>query len=240
MPEIQGSPANDSLVLDEPSATDRMLEVFCDLSTNLPIPLESNEAACLPLMPNMTVLQTCSVAEELHVAMDAQFNNSSTLDDSVANEDEPPAGPVPTTIASFESPTFSYYIGFISAAPAVTPAASEKCENEPDSSTMLVQEASEMIHHDLEDSLPRPRGRAVSMPNNAVEFGEVKSVGSLTKRSESVNSLEPITDVVCSDKAGTEPSITPVSARRRRSLWSRTKKFVRQLICCGAKIMPLD
>jgi len=238
MLEIQRCPAGDSLVLqEEPSTTDCMLqEVFSEFRTNLPIPLENDEPAGLPLMkrcnsmPNMTVLQTSAVDED-HVSMDAQLTNSSTL------EDGSPAGPVPTTIASYESPTFSYYIGFMSAAPAVTPAASEKCENELDSSTALVQPAVSDIIHDLEGSLPR--GRAVSMPNIAIEFDEIESIGSMTKRSESVNSLEPIADVDRRN-AGTEATITSVSARRRRSLWSRTKKFVRRLFCCSANNMPLD
>jgi len=228
--EIQRS-AGDSLVLDERFTTD-LLEDSSDLrGTCLPKALESNEPAGLPSVAE-------DHSEELHVAMDAQSNNLSTLADSVATEGGSHTGPVPTTIASYESPTFSYYIGFMSASPAVTPAAaSEKYQNEPDSSTTLVQPEVEIIH-DLEDSVPSER--AVSMPDIAVKFGEVESVGILTKRSESINSLEPKTDVDCNGNEGTETTITPISSRRRRTLWSRTKRFVRRLICCGAKNMPLD
>jgi len=82
-PEMQRSPSGDSPVVDVPSTTDCMLQVFSDLRTNQPKALETHELAALPLirrcnsMTNMSIFcrhlsslpKSCSTSRWMHCPM---------------------------------------------------------------------------------------------------------------------------------------------------------------------------
>jgi len=76
------------------------------------------------------------------------------------------------------------------------------------------------------------------MPNMAIQFGaliEPENGPTKPPAEETAAGLRDpdIRISSCSDTVETEPTtVTAVSPRRRRSLWSRTKRFVHLMFCC--------
>jgi len=246
---VDRTSAGDWIAVDVPYTTDPMQWIFNHLRTNRLQALQGRGLAGPSLGRRfssirnfMSVLQRFPVTpEQLRVTMGAPPVDSPTSGVSLATADGPAGDSTPImTIATYTLPAFRHYIEELisSASTGSASAVSERCEIRPASSApLLVQPASES--RGVEGSLSCRR--TTSMSDIVVRHGAVESADVSTIRSESDSSPKPVTEVGCNDdNAVEEQTTTPVSARRRSSLWSRTKKFVRLMFCCSAKDMPLD
>lgn len=244
-----------------PSTTDDMLRVFEELRTNRPKPLDSRRLASSLLnkgfsrsMPNMVVQQRtsdASTAEFLHVSTDPPFTatDSSTLQKESV---ELPAS-LPTAVViveDYESPAFCSCVGLVNEA-VTTPVATERVEigsvSSPTPEFRSAEEA-EVSQASRDYGSLWPNSRESSMPVSAVQFGErVEAEDGTTKppgEDETATGLL-VPDIrisgCCTDAARMEPTTTGVvSPKRRRSLWNRTKRFVRLIFCCGAEKIARD
>jgi len=230
--EVERTAGGDAAVVYMSSETEAMHQEFDGLETNRPKFSSS---------PNLTVLQTDSEV--------VRFADSPTLQDPLVVDVEPLAGTTPIDVASHVSPTFSYYLAIMAPAvekvPDIVPVSTCTPEVRPES-------------HD--DHCSQLYNRSAPKPDMAVQLGSgVDSIGVMTivevespdvMASSAVASMDNSTkpavderdpdtgDGGCSVETTEQTAICSVNPRQRRSYWSRTKRFVRLMFCCGA--MPRD
>jgi len=244
----------DDEILESPlSATDLMLQVFEELRKNRPKPLQSHSLAGSQLnrgvslsMPNMAVLQTTPAAptESVHVSTDppsADDLSTSSHKESVEVVELLASNPTIVTIANYSSPTFRYYIGAINAEVLAPAEVGDREVGSVSSATIPAEVRPAEVdapQASVENGCLRPRRGASSMPNMAIEFGAlVESEDSPTKpraeetaaglRDPDIQTSGAVVDAVETEQT----TVTAVSPRRRRSLWRRTKRFVRLMFC---------
>jgi len=193
-------------------------------------------------MPNIAVQAAAAGdAPDVGLPSAASTQDPVTIDSQPANDSsqtvsvEPSSGPTEIIVANYASPKFRFYIALVNTA-IMTPIAAEVNMDTPSVSSPSVT---------TRDFVGPPRRRSCSMPNIHVWFclADIKHVPSrdLIESSELGNfctiamhaaSLlqQDSTEVRRCDATG---PVTEAAAKpKRRSIWKRTKRFVRRLLCC--------
>jgi len=187
-------------------------------------------------MPNLAVR-----SDFAGVASDVEMPSAPTIDSSETDSGRPPSDPAEIIVANYASPKYRYYISPVNTA-LKTPTDLETelpSESSPPVSTPSVVSLPSSVNPP-----PPSTRRSCSMPNIAVWFRSddvephVPS-SCLVAPSEQTaavqhaeSSLLDATEVNPRDETA-EPETEPAKPVKRRSVWKRTKRFVRRLLCCS-------